>query len=108
MQRIAVVNYRALSPTETFIRDQVNHLPFEVSLIHRENPELCELPPPTSPLPTTRRSEKLVERYVELLEGLKVAQVKPIDPTNKAKPFGIKSIRVLRKRDHEYKAEKIQ
>jgi colanic acid/amylovoran biosynthesis glycosyltransferase len=75
MQRIAVVNYRALSPTETFIRDQVNHLPFEVTLIHRESPELCEVPPRLAPLPPVRRSEGLVERYAELLADQKVELV---------------------------------
>ncbi|MEN8185319.1 MAG: glycosyltransferase, partial [Myxococcota bacterium] len=58
-------------PTETFIRDQVNHLPFEVGLIHRESPERCELPPPLTLLPPVRRSESLVDRYLELFADLK-------------------------------------
>ncbi|MEE9393223.1 MAG: peptidylprolyl isomerase [Planctomycetota bacterium] len=41
-------------------------------------------------------------------EGLKVPRVKPIDPTNKAKPFRIKTIRILKKRDHVYEAQKIR
>ncbi|MEZ6195555.1 MAG: peptidylprolyl isomerase [Planctomycetota bacterium] len=45
--------------------------------------------------------------FGRVIEGLDVAQVPPIDPTNKAAPFGIKKVEVLRKRDHDYKAEKI-
>jgi cyclophilin family peptidyl-prolyl cis-trans isomerase len=49
--------------------------------------------------------------FGRVVSGLEVAQVQPIDaadPQNKAAPFKIVSVKVLRKRDHPYVAEKIQ
>lgn len=74
-RRLAVVNFRALSPTETFIRHQVNHLPFAITLIHREDPELCELPPPVLHLPRVRRAPQLTQRYLELFRCHRIEAV---------------------------------
>ena len=45
--------------------------------------------------------------FGRVLEGLHVAEVPPLDPTNKAEPFGLKTVRIIRKRDHDYVVEKI-
>ncbi len=45
--------------------------------------------------------------FGRVVEGLEVAQVMPLDPTNRAEPFRILSVKVLRKRDHPYVAKKI-
>ena len=43
-----------------------------------------------------------------MVEGLEAAEVPALDPTNKAEPFRIQKIEVIRKRDHDYVATKIK
>ncbi|MCA9320783.1 MAG: peptidylprolyl isomerase [Planctomycetes bacterium] len=45
--------------------------------------------------------------FGRVLKGLEVAEVLPLDPTNKAEEFMMNSVKVIRKRDHPYVAEKI-
>jgi cyclophilin family peptidyl-prolyl cis-trans isomerase len=48
--------------------------------------------------------------FGRVLEGIEVAQVPPVDPAdpqNKAAPFKMATVKIIRKRDHPYVSEKI-
>ena len=46
--------------------------------------------------------------FARVLSGIEVTQVTPLDATNKSEPFGIISVTMIRKRNHDYAVEKIQ
>jgi cyclophilin family peptidyl-prolyl cis-trans isomerase len=46
--------------------------------------------------------------FGRVIQGLEAAEVPALDPTNKAAPFRIQKIEVIRKRDHDYVATKIR
>ena len=46
--------------------------------------------------------------FGRVLQGIELTHVKAVDVSKTSLPFKIKSVKVLKKRDHEYKVEKIQ